>query len=586
MADHIKIIVQEDDQTRSRGSGASSDIVYVPGLASEFCPAEYRNKPLLCSTIDEFEAYFGPEPYKFSADETVSKCSVKKGDYDKSYIYAKELINAGLTVLYENITPDDSSLVNLSEFEKLTGPITKVRGTKNVFRAESPTEGADNYTASVTFSLEGLRKYGGVSVLCKPDSESDLTVGLSDADGKTNVPKGIDVDKGDGGGFTITGNSITWEDQDPATATFSVNLVLSGSGLFSVSLVEGTEISADTKIVDAPLEYFYKHVGESFDNLTDKNEYTVKYLTLGGYPSFNPVPGEDGFETYPYAAKMLDCAAKRNDVVALIDHYDDPDAPLGLEHIPGTETTAERKSIYKLVNDYFKNAANTEFGAMFTPWGNYTCVTVEDETATLQAMPASFGYLLCLAKAIKTSPNWLAMAGVSRGIVPNLQSLRTNKILSNVIAENYQPKYGDIEEKNVISINAITNVKPYGLTIWGNRTLKRVAPRGTVATNFLNTRNMISDIKKLSYNTAKSLMFEQESDTLWLNFKSGVSPLLDQLKSGHGISDYKLIKNTTKYNGNALTRGEMSATIKIFPLYAVEYFEITVVVSDNDVAVS
>ena len=40
------------------------------------------------------------------------------------------------------------------------------------------------------------------------------------------------------------------------------------------------------------------------------------------------------------------------------------------------------------------------------------------------------------------------------------------------------------------------------------------------------------------------------------------------------------------YNGSALTRGEMAAVIKIFPLYAVEYFEITVVVADNDVAIS
>ena len=81
-------------------------------------------------------------------------------------------------------------------------------------------------------------------------------------------------------------------------------------------------------------------------------------------------------------------------------------------------------------------------------------------------------------------------------------------------------------------------------------------------------------------------MFEQDSDVLWLKFKSGVSPLLDQLKSGYGISNYKIIRNNTKYNGQALTRGEISAVIKIYPLYAVEYFEITVVIADDDVTVS
>ena len=81
-------------------------------------------------------------------------------------------------------------------------------------------------------------------------------------------------------------------------------------------------------------------------------------------------------------------------------------------------------------------------------------------------------------------------------------------------------------------------------------------------------------------------MFEQNSDILWLKFKNSVSPLLNQLKSGNGISDYKIIKGTTKYNGDPLTKGEISAVIKIYPLYAVEYFELTVEISDEDVTVS
>ena len=167
------------------------------------------------------------------------------------------------------------------------------------------------------------------------------------------------------------------------------------------------------------------------------------------------------------------------------------------------------------------------------------------------------------------------MAGVTRGMVPNLQSLHLNKYLSNVVAEDYQPKFGT--GKNV-SVNCITNIKPYGLCIWGNRTLLPVDPKGTKATNGLNTRNMTSDIKKL--------MFEQDSEVLWTRFKAGVSGFLDQLKSGYGISDYKVIRTATKYLGAPTTRGELAATIKIFPISAIEYFEITVVLADEDVQVS
>jgi hypothetical protein len=622
--ENIKIIVQEVDETRPRGSGVSSDIVYVPGLAHDLIADEYRNKPVLCTSVDEFESYFGSEPYRFNvadAEYPVNGVAVRAGEYDKSYIYAKELLNAGLSVLYEDISPDKTALENQATFYTSDTNLSKLSGTRNVFRFNTiDSKGvAQPVKTKVSFQFSDMLNYGDMTLLlrsvsdplwldangqqltCKADitavtaaSGSDITcewpqqnsnVMLLDEGNETEDPttgnaggtETPSVPKDDTDSIDSTVCTLHWNDTNVNGKVVNIEVTVFGKGDFSLALVHGTDIATSVSTEDdTRFAFFYNNVGDRFNVLEDKNEYTVKYLTLGGYPSFVKIEtgvGDSKTEDYSIAAKMLDCAAKRNDAVALIDHKDDPSTKLWGDG-----------SIYKDVNDYFQNAANTEFGAMFTPWGNYTCTTVAD--ATLQAMPASFGYLLCLAKAIKTSPNWLAMAGVTRGIVPGLQKLRTKDVLSNVIAENYQPKYGDIEEKNVISINAITNVKPYGLTIWGNRTLKRVAQNGTVATNFLNIRNMMSDIKKLAYNTAKSLMFEQESDQLWLKFKSGVSPLLDQLKSGYGIADYKLIKNTTKYNGKALTRGEMSAVIKIFPLYAVEYFEITVVVSDNDVAVS
>lgn len=584
--ENIKIIVQEVDETRPRGSGASSDIVYVPGLAHDLIPDEYTNRPILCNSVEQFESYFGSEPYKFTTNDASasvnhsSGCKVTAGEYDKSYIYAKELLNAGLSVLYENVSPEKTAHENLATFNTGSNSgFSKLSGTRNIFRVNSPEK---EISGSVTFQFENMVNYGNLTLLLKsvvdpiwvPADENEVfNVKIDSVTATTGCNVTATDPKENDGEYS----NLTWNDENVNGKLVTINIKAQGKGDFSLVLIHGDDFNTTTLDTGSDrFTYFFDNVSDCFETLKDKNEYTVKYLTLGGYPSFFSSQKSIGgqlVEDCFLAAKMLDCAASRNDTVALIDHKDDSSAILWGEG-----------SIYSEVNEYFKNAANTEFGAMFTPWGNYTCTTIPD--ASTQAMPASFGYLLCLAKAIKTSPNWLAMAGVTRGIVPGLQKLRTNKVLSNVIAENYQPKYGDIDETNVVSVNAITNVKPYGLTIWGNRTLKRVAQNGTVATNFLNIRNMMSDIKKLAYNTAKSLMFEQESDSLWLSFKSGVSPLLDQLKSGYGISDYKLIKNTTKYNGKALTRGEMSAVIKIFPLYAVEYFEITVVVSDNDVAVS
>ena len=186
-------------------------------------------------------------------------------------------------------------------------------------------------------------------------------------------------------------------------------------------------------------------------------------------------------------------------------------------------------------------------------------------------MPASFAFLISLGRSIQTNANWLAIAGVARGQVPYIVSLNTSERLTNTIADSYQGRTG-------VAINAITEIRPYGLTIWGNRTcLKNVD--NLVASSFLNIRNLVSDVKKLAYDTAKRAMFEQNSTVLWLNFKSAITPLLDRMQSGYGISGYKIIRQTTT------EKAKVVALIRLYPVYAVEEFEITVIMSDEDVSV-
>ena len=103
--------------------------------------------------------------------------------------------------------------------------------------------------------------------------------------------------------------------------------------------------------------------------------------------------------------------------------------------------------------------------------------------------------------------------------------------------------------------------------------------RRRFALHVLNIRNLVSDVKKQAYIAAKSLMFEQNNDVLWLNFKSLVTPLLDQMVSGEGLSSYKLIKNVSQ------DKTRLSATIRLYPTYAVESFEIEITLEDEEVTV-
>ena len=303
--------------------------------------------------------------------------------------------------------------------------------------------------------------------------------------------------------------------------------------------------------------------------LADKGNFNFKYLTSGGYPVYE-------YSDNSIVNNMLDLAKQRGDCVAIIDHTDNTDRSDNIDHAD---------SLYNTV----KNDANTfnengEYGTMFTPWAEYNRSTVDmidsitmDEACGPTRLPASFAYFMALGDSIKTNANWLAIAGSARGIVPNLTPDGMTTNIPNGAADAMQ-------ERDAITINPITNIKPYGWTIWGNRTLKNNAPNGNlVATSFLNIRNLISDVKKTVYRVARKLTFEQNNDVLWVNFKGLIAPTLDRMVSGYGISGYKILRDTT--HEKASEKATLCAKVILYPVYAVEDFYITIVLKDDEVSV-
>lgn len=289
---------------------------------------------------------------------------------------------------------------------------------------------------------------------------------------------------------------------------------------------------------------------ESLKSLGDIN---FKYITSGGYPTFE-------YNNNALVIAMNNLAASRGDCVALIDHTDLPDREL-------TGAT----SVFGAVNAAAQQIA-TNKSAMFTPWAYYTNVGGAYEVS----MPASFGYLLSVAKTLATGTTYSAIAGVNRGLVPTIKKLHTNKVLTNAIADTYQ-SYSS--ETYNMAINAITNIKPYGLCIWGNRTLENVAS-GTKALSYLHIVALVCDVKKTVYDACVALMYEQNNAALWANFKGKVTTLLDKIVSLGALATYKIVKND---NGS---RTKVSATIKLYPVYAVESFDVSVQITDDTVEVN
>lgn len=309
----------------------------------------------------------------------------------------------------------------------------------------------------------------------------------------------------------------------------------------------------------------------SFDNIGD---YSIKYITSGGYPVFEYGRSGDTDATNGIAYAMLYTAWKRGDALALIDHTNNPERSI--------YETDELSVIYQVRSkmDYPNEVAS--HGAMFTPW--YTCThsvitggTDSTYDSHVSEMPASLAFLSALSTQLKNYNPWLAVSGVTRGKIPYFGSLRTDYILTNNVADSYQTVPNDeVSDYALISINPITYIRQYGYCIWGNRTLRN-NKAGTKATSFLNIRNVVSDIKKRLYEASQQLLFEQNTDILWINFKSLVTPLLEIMVSNNILSDYKLTKyNIDPESGEAVPAYKILANIRINPINSVEVFDLTV----------
>ena len=704
-----KITIREVDETTVGNVVIeSTDVVYVPGFSvlnqTDDEIIGEPHVPKLCRTISEFETYFGALTPTFSMNQSypqgfssialppdtggTAQDMFKKDDPDPSYIYAKELLAAGLPVLYERVN-EVGETISVSKMYSALGTVFNKKlsaETLSIFCVAPPYDETATYAVDAYCSHDGknyqcttaitgsgeewnpahwkvatdyesynvsvssiytfydmfyesgqytftYEKYPNRTLTCSatlagrmaPVYDSKKSYALNDH--CTYSEKVFTCIKATTGGefdsscWTLstdfTPSSFVTFDEDVWNASYpvdntsyvfkysstsngwvlndgssTVNLqslgiktagefnnndtitiannfnpawVLKSDGM-AYNLTEcGITLTAISGRTNQYGDTFTVYFEAADPLLLDRGLYSFKYLTSGGYPVFE-------YDYNSIGKSMANLCATRGDAVALIDHTDNPSRSL----TGATSVYFVAKNTSNMIP-----TANQSFAAMFTPavemglvnqyrgWSWKDSVRVKLPGSCV--LPASFAYLSCLASAIKIFPNWNAIAGATRGKVAGLIAPRTVKALTNAIADSYTP---DTE----LAINPITNIRPYGQCIWGNRTLvDNSAKQGTTATSFLNIRNLVSDVKKQLFVACQSLLFEQNTDVLWVNFLSLVTPILDKMVSGFGIHTYKIIKLPNS------DKTQINVKIRLYPIYAVESFDITIYLNDEGV---
>lgn len=558
-----KIEIRERDLTTASNANTTTNAVYIPGYAN-YGPV---NTPTLCETVEEFYNTFGSTPYRFRQDYAWSNLSsfdnnarvdsmgdmYEAGDYEKSYLIAERLLSLGLPVWYERVFSDNvnawtAASHNLAYTVKAKYP--GFAGSLIYYYLTKDTQSIDDAEYSYyTFHIgRGSSDEYGLKKIEEVTIQFTYSEVLHKNFSRIKLIAGPNFTLEDDSGLTI----IEFN-KDNATES-NTSLISKDAPYKLIETVAGPAINSNTDEF-APLD-IYTHLSNNITNLSDKGEYVLKFITTGAYPVFE-------YNNNSLAIDILEVAAGRGDCTFLLDHT--PNNKRSLLRSDGNSVFAKVTEFARTPrsNDYVEDS-NT-FAAMFTPYGIYE--TSEGD----QMLPASFGYLAAYAKQANLTNNWLATAGVDRGTVPYLKSLCQN--VTNAIADSYTPR-------DSVSINPITNIKPYGLIIWGARTLKDNAKEGDlVATSFLNIRQITNDVKRQIWVAAKSLTFEQNSEILWIRFKSKITPLLDNMVNANGLSTYEIRRQ------KADKRATVKAVIRLYAIEPVEDWDITVELADSTTVV-
>ena len=496
---------------------------------------------------------------------------VIEGTQDKWVLYAQK--SRDVSIQQEVITSKDGKAFLTVNEEYSTFDCITPTGLRNGGISFSE---CNKNKLSTTYAIKFKAKYTGAYsaglyiYIVKSSTTNYYTLSVFTSDGTALEQKTISFDSTNEKYFkNIQFNYIDFVSDTTPEDFYTTNYFYGQFSYAYLTMEDGyidnwEEMSEDTSLETGEefyLEIFYNRLGSKvlpnfssglITRLVDRNSYPIKYISTGAYPNYLRYNGN--YLPYEY---MIETAGNRTDAIALIDpQYDlnEMTVELFLENV--NETLGESNSIITQLGEDAKKYAQMTIGA-----GKYNLRTWED-TITL---PGSFAYLRCLAESSKTNPNYYAIAGVTRGLVPNFIEPVVN--ITGAEAELCQARTG-------VSINPITKINPYGYTIWGNRTLYPNVD-DLVASSFLNIRVLCADIKKEIYKITQGLSFELYTDILWVNFKSALQKVLDKIKTNGGIRSYNIKQVSTN------SRATIKALITISPVEAVEDFDITLELADG-----
>lgn len=232
-----------------------------------------------------------------------------------------------------------------------------------------------------------------------------------------------------------------------------------------------------------------------------------------------------------------------------------PDKPSGASDIVDDMYNAE-EAVYNLED----TEIDSNYACTYYPWVKYEDV---DNNQYIY-LPPTKDAVRNFAQTDNTSYSWFAPAGINRGSV-------------DCVRAHFITKLADEDTLYEGRINPVKTFAQDGVKIWGQKNLQINESQ----LNRISVRRLLLRIRKLIAISCLGLIFEPNDATVKQSFLTTVTPILDNVRSNRGVSDYRIEVNDTV---ESRERRELPCKIYIKPINALEYITIDFIVTPEGVS--
>ena len=283
-----------------------------------------------------------------------------------------------------------------------------------------------------------------------------------------------------------------------------------------------------------------------YDLFANKDEIEINFLLMG--------PGcTTEVESQAKANKLISIANGRKDCVACI-------SPDRNNVVDVSSTTDQTNNIIK----FFSPLASSSF-AFFDSGYKYMYDRFNNKFRYIPANGDVAG--LMVRTEIDQFP-WYSPAGQQRGVLNNATKLA------------YNPNKAQRDSLYEARVNSIVTLPGTGTVLFGDKTGLSFAS----AFDRINVRRLFLTVEKALEGLANEQLFEFNDEITRSSFTNAVEPFLRDVQAKRGLTDFRVICDSSNNTPDVVDNNEFRADIFLKPTKSINYVTLTFVATRTGVA--